>query len=567
MKLRVALAGDLPSDPRIFSRIDLLLGQVSGYLCRRNTHTDLQLLVSPSYSGSEWMTWNETRGFPMCTCNMSADSAYAEQCAQIYREEVSVRNLLGETVCDRADVLLAVWNEDATELSGATWELLRIAYDRKAPCIWISSKSNKIYCLWDSYYKEYTPGYLDAVCEPLPEEDIQPSPIEPTGRILSFWEKLRMRYLRKHRANISVHPSESDRIMDKDFRLEEEAAAGEKIRSALLEKLNQFDAAAIEWNSRFQAMIYQRSILPFVATIFLAVGFYAVNVLGKPLVGLVTLLVKDAEAAQRISGNITMAAGLTAGVGFLVHGMLNLYVYRLSKSSAVYKWQKEFVGNRNMTELLRVLVHFRPYGVALDLRRLCGDDRKLYIAVQHLADDEEPPCQEVNQQNVGYLLQHVKELLEDQISYHEFSVQRYQSIVASLEKWWKRIFYIGFVTVIGRGVLQFILAISPLENAYGFEVNSIMSSFLNMLALLLPAWAGYFSTKVQQNNFRYNLNNHQNMILKLRQMQERVDRLAGQEPVSMEVFRIMANELAETMLVEDTFEWKHQYMNSSVKPL
>lgn len=567
MKLRIALAGELPSDPQIFSRIDLLLGQISGYLCRENTKTTMQLLVSPSYSGKTWITWNETRDFPMCTYNLQADDAYVEQCAQLHREEGALRSLLGENMCDSADVLLAVWNEDVTELSGATWEFLRIAYDKKAPCIWISSKSKNVYCLWDSYYKEYSPAYLDAVCEPLPEEEIQPSPIEPEGKILSFWEKLRVRYLKKHKANISIHPSESDCMLDADFRLEKEASEGEKVRGVLLEKWNQFDAAAIELNSRFQAMIYQRSILPFMATLFLAVGFYAGSVLGKPLSGLIILIVKDAETAQAIAENITVAAGLLAGVGFLIHGMLNLYVYRLSKSQTIYHWQSDFVKNRYMAELLRVLIHFKPYGVELDLRKLCGDDRKIYNAVKHLADEEEPLKQEVNQQKVGYLLQHIKELLEDQISYHEFSVKRYQSIVASLETWWKRIFYIGFIMVIGRGILQFMLAVSPLENAYGFELNSIASSFLNMLALLLPAWAGYFSTKVQQNNFRYNLNNHQNMLRKLRKMQERVERLADQEPIPMEVFQIMAGELAEVMLVEDTSEWKHQYMNSVVKPL
>lgn len=558
MKMRIALAGELPADQQLFGKIDLLVGQISGYLCQDSVDADLQIIVSPSYTGKSWMEWNETHKFPLCVFQVGDSDAGMGLCEQIVRKDTSLRNLLGEAICDKADALIVVWNEDVVELSGATWELMRTAYDRKAPCIWISTKSQQIYCLWESYYKKYTPQYLSAMSEPLQGEELRPSVLEDKkGRLIAFWEKCRIKYLKKHKADTAVYPSEGDYLLKPDFKMETESSAGEAVRRILVDKFELFDAAAIELNSRFQTMLYQRSILPFIATIFLAVGFYVETLLGKTISGII----------PQIASGITLLAGLLAGVGFLIHGCLNLYAFRMSKNTSIYQWQKDFVYDRYVAEILRVLIHFAPYGVGLNLRKLCYKDSKMYMMIKHLADDVEPAEQTLDRKVVLSILQHMKEMLGDQLAYHELSRNRYKSIVEALEKWGGRIFYLGFGMVLGRGLLQFGLSLFPLNEMYGMDMNSIVRSFLNMLALLLPAWAGYFSTKAQQNSFSYNLKNHENMLTKLGAMRERVTHALEQEELPLEVFDILIKEFAELMLVEDTIGWQNQYMNLSMKPL
>ncbi|MDE7271297.1 MAG: hypothetical protein K2N81_12595, partial [Acetatifactor sp.] len=192
----------------------------------------------------------------------------------------------------------------------------------------------------------------------------------------------------------------------------------------------------------------------------------------------------------------------------------------------------------------------------------------------------------LNRRNVLYVQQHVKAMLADQMADHETSVGRYKNIVASLEKFGQILFYSGLFLAVGRECLQFLLAVIPIvSNAVPFEalfsenfyakvtqidwsgMVNILRSFLNMLALLIPAWAGYFTTKVQQNNFRYNLDNHQRMLSRLRQMYERVENAMKQEDIPIEVFNIMIEELAEMMLLEDTISWQQQYRNTAIKPL
>lgn len=558
MKLRIGIAGELPADQRTFGKIDLLMEQIVSHLRRNSPDTELQIMVCPSYTGESWLVWNEAHQYPLCAYTIPDNPEHTEQYAQVIRKDTPLRSLLGEAMCNRTDIFVIAWNEDVTESSGATWELMRIAYDKKVPCIWISSKSQQIYCLWESYYKVYTPAYLETVCIPKPDGMLQPlTAEEKAGGIFSFWERRRKGYLKKYNADQAVHPSEEDSLMKDSFQLETEAAAGETIRHILLDKFKQFDGAAITLNSRFQTMLYQRSVLPLLATLFLAVGFYMEPLLGKILSGIL----------PGMSRTIAVIASLAASTGFLVYGFLNLYVYRLSKSKRIDRWRKGFVFDRYIAELLRVLIHFAPYGVELDLRKLCAHNQDIYKNIQHFTDDAEPREQILDHKTTRHVLRHVTEMLQDQIAYHEASIHRYDNIVHSLEKWGKVICYAGFAIAIGHRGLQFMLTLFPIGIWNELDKIGIIQSFINMLALLLPAWAGYFSTKVQQNNFRFNLDNHRHMLSKLRAIQERVENALKQEDIPLEVLNIMIGELAELMLLEDTIGWQQQYMESTLKPL
>lgn len=558
MKLRIGIAGELPADQRTFGKIDLLMDQICSHLRQNIPDIELLLLVCPSYTGQSWMAWNEKHQYPLCNYTIPADSGPLEPYRQVIRKSTPLRSLLGEAMCNRADIFVVVWSEDVTELSGATWELMRTAYDKKVPCVWISSKSQQIYCLWESYYKEYTPAYLDAVSVPGSAKVLRPLMAEEkAGIIFSFWEKRRIRYLKKYSADLAVHPGEKDCLIMDAFQMEEDAAVGEGIRHILLDELRGFDGAAIALNTRFQTMLYQRSVLPLLATLFLAVGFYAEPLLGRIMSGI----------ASGISQAIAVTASLAASIGFLVYGILNLYVYRLSKSKRIDKWRKGFVFNRYMAELLRVLIHFMPYGVELDLRKLCSGDRDIYNFMQHLADDAEPREILLNHKSTRYVLRHMLEMLQDQIAYHEASVHRYEKIVYSLEKWGKTICYAGFAVVIGHKGLQFMLTLFPIGIWNEVDKKGIIQSLINMLALLVPAWAAYFSTKAQQNNFRFNLDNHRRMLPKLRGIKGRVENALKREDIPLEVLNIMIGELAELMLLEDTIAWQRKYMESTLKPL
>ena len=344
-------------------------------------------------------------------------------------------------------------------------------------------------------------------------------------------------------------------MLDPDYVMAEPFSQGEAVRRELLDRFKAFDSAAIKYNGRFQAMLYQRSVLPFITTIFLAVGFYAETLVGKtlsPVLG---------------AAWITTFAAILAGIGFLIHACLNLYVYRLSKSRQVSEWQECFIKNRYTAEVLRIMIHLLPYGVHPDLRRICSSEKALCAKLMHFDDEIELQQVKTSRETVRDMMQHLRELILDQLSYHEASQKRYESVITHLKKWGQVILYIGFVMVLIRGLLQYILVLYPISTESIFDLNSITRSFLNMMALVLPAWAGYFSTKAQINNFNYNYNNHTQMKNRLQKVLKRVERILEQEHISVEASNKISEELAEILIHEDIAAWEHQYMNSSIKPL
>ena len=96
----------------------------------------------------------------------------------------------------------------------------------------------------------------------------------------------------------------------------------------------------------------------------------------------------DLEALFRTLKEIS-GPSVVAGVGFLIHGILNLYVYILSRSETIKGWHQGFLHDRYIAEILRVLIHFEPYGINLNLRKLCGDNQRIYTTVMRMTGKSE----------------------------------------------------------------------------------------------------------------------------------------------------------------------------------
>lgn len=539
---RLAIAGELPGEPHIFRQIDEQIGQLKGYLYTHGGGDDITILASPSYTGGAWWERMRIAGFPMCGYCMCPDADKLGDCVQVVREDTPLRSVIGEAVCDSADLIFMIWDEDVTQFQGASWELMQLAHLRKVPCMWISSRTMRLYWARESYYEPYVPRQLNLLCEVCGQAGIEPG-TSPDRRIplLGMGRALYQKYLSRYDALSKQNEAEKDRLLRDDFSMGEHMA-GEKLRRVILEEFHRFDEAAIELNSRYLAVIYWQAVLPFVTTVFLAAGSYVEVLLGPLPIPRFLLAV-------------------AAGISFLIYGLLNLYVYYLSRSGAIKQCQSRFVENRYMAEVLRVLVHFIPYGVSMNLRKLCGGNQRAYVTVRRIMEREKPALQEVNKRSVFSMLSHVEEMLEDQLSYHGKSAGRYERILGKLDKWYFWTFGAGFGAVALCSLLQFVLSLFPIAGSLnGVGWNDFVKGFANMLALLLPAWALYFSSKAAQCNFRYNAENHRRMAGRLSEMRDRIRALRQGGDVPMEALNILLEELAETMLLEDAYAWRHQYM-------
>lgn len=555
MIFRLAAGGGLSGRPEVIRRIDELTGQIKAYLSTEGKEKDIQIewLVNPSYTGAGWKEKALADHVRLHLFRLNGEADWSGDCSSTIRADSMFCGLAADWFCANADMILLVWNEEAAEQNGAVWELMQQAYREKVPCIWISSKDNHIHWLQNGYYGEYHPEYLKKLCQTLlVSETDAASEIDKKIPFLSLGDRLQQRFLRKYKASVTVQNPEGDRLLLDTYELP--SGNGAETRKKLLEEFWRYDKKAIELGGSYRAIMYWRAILPMIASLFLAVGFYA-----ETLLGIIPLPWNFKPLPWAV----------LAGFGFLFHGLLNLYVYLLSRDKLVKGWHRGYIDNRNFAELYRVLVHFLPYGMSLNLRRLCGGRPEMYASVRRVVEELRPASFELNSSGTREMLGHVAEMLEDQLAYHRSSADRYSRVTDALERWNRRVFKIGFVVVILRSLLQFFVAYSPLPGEInGTSVNSYVRSFANMLALLLPAWASYFTSKLNQCNYRYHAGNHREMEQSISAQLERVRRLqAAEDSVPLEVLNTLAEEIAELMLVKDTEEWYGKVASSTVTSL
>ncbi len=545
MNFNLAVIGELPDNQRLYDQINELIRLIETSVFGGGDPS-INVLISPEYTGERWKPFVGNR-YPLHGYALAADEDKISGCARSVCIESQVRSVIGEKLCDQSDLLLGVWNESVTEMRSATWELMRQAQLMKIPFIWISSKNpDKIYWARESFFEPYSPDRLKELGENLSADIISAAAPEKRKRsLLSVGERLHSRFLNRHKARWSEIPAQKDVLLRGDFTDKDEKS--ESSRRGLLEQFERFDKAAVDNASRYHAVMYWRAILPLIATVFLGLGFYADPVLSF------------------IPGAVTL--DVIIGVSFLIHGLLNLYVFLLSRDSSVKKWQRHFLNNRYIAEMLRVLIHFTPYGISLDLRKLSGGDKRIHATIRAIVKENENDAVHINKSDAHEILSHVTEMVEDQINYHRLSAQRYKNIVDRLKKWHSVIFKIGFVSVLLRALLQFALIFenkimsNPLALSAG--TYSVIKSYANMFAMMLPAWGSYFLSKLGQCGYEYNYQNHKQMEASLSQELKRLQSAKNLgSSVLLESLEAIAERISEIMLVADTGMW-HSKMKAS----
>lgn len=542
---RIAITGDLPCEGGMHQKMREILDKVCSYLHLENLdQKDRQvwLLLSPIYTERSWEMWAAGTGLPIkCFTAPGLEEWEARQTLCLHTKQ---RDFIGDRICADADLMLAVWDESSEAMNGAVLEILRMARRKDLPCIWVSSRTKKTFWPEETFYMPFSVDKLQNLCKEKTVPQLDPSLKELTEKdrripFLGIGMRLQAAYLKKYKAAPPAVPPAEDQMLKESYDMPGFFREQEPLRKKMLEKFKLFDQAAIRLNKKYLGVIYWQAILPFIITGFLALGFYSEDILGVLF----------------IPRNVLM---VLSGAGFLMNAFLNLYKYRLDKSRTARRWQTSFVQYRGVAELLRVLIHSIPFGVNLDLRKLCAEDPAVFRTVRETAWDDRPGTVHSGRESAQEILLHLKEMVEDQLSYHELSVKRFSGIVKTLNKWASAIFYTGFFFVVARAIFKFVTILHPLpENLLGnVQFNVFAGTGTNMLAMLLPAWAAYFSTKLSQCNYKYDLDNHRHMVSSLRRISDQISMIEENFPeVPLEYVSALGESVAQAMLGEDTAMW------------
>ena len=540
---RIAMAGVCPANTQFQQTLRDLLTQIIRSVQASHKNADIFFVESPYYTDPSMIDLIRETGFPVKSITSPAlDIPGSDQMLCLHTNHP---DFIGENLCADVDMVIAAWDESPDAMDGAILDLLRMARRRKLPCIWVSERTGKVFWPEETLFMPFSEDKLDRYLQTAAVPVLDPASHDYGKKIpfLGIGMRLQSVFLKKYKAAASkVNPVE-DYMLRPDYRLPDAYRNKEPLRKRIIEQFSIFDQAAIALNNKYQAVVYWQAILPFIITCFLAVGFYTETIFG----------------AMSIQSTLLK---VLAGIGFLMNAYLNLYKYRLDRSKTVRHWRTTFAEYRGTAELLRVLAHFIPFGLSLDLLYLCGDDPAVYRTVREIISDTEPGRTEVGQNTAKEILLHLKEMVDDQLSYHKVSEQRYAGVVRSLSKWSQYAFFVGFIFVFLRAVFNFVTILHPVSSAaLGYTtIRTFSSTFANMLAMLLPAWAAYFSSKLSQCNYRYNLDNHRHMIKALEQIREQIHVVEESfTDVPLEYVGALGNSVAQLMLSEDTSMWMRLY--------
>ncbi|MCD8347405.1 MAG: hypothetical protein LUD16_05515 [Lachnospiraceae bacterium] len=447
-----------------------------------------------------------------------------------------VRVASNQELLVQADLFIALWDESFEGQEGAIWDLIQRSKEENIPCIWVSKKEPyRTYWAVVSYFEEYDKDDLRKYCTSIFCRESKPQQ-EKKVPLISLGEKLYTRFLRKYKATDIPDTYEKDVLLDRDGSLSD--AAEEAVRTGLLDQFLKYDERALVYSSRYRASIYWRSILPFLATVFIAIGFYAETLFGFTILS-------------------TQCWEILAGIGFLLHAGVNLYAFYLSKNPQVQSWHADFLKNRVLAEVLRVYIHICPFGYSLNLRTLmdkCGIDMTqksgIYGTLREILRKTENPEIKREKGARDDCLANLRLLVEDQLAYHQKSRKRYEKIADTLSRYGKAMFFAGFLIVVFRGILQFFMpAASWTFTRNGIALKSFVKSFANFLALFIPAWASYFTSKLSLGEFDFMKKNDEEMILCLEQCREILD-AAQQHEVSDDMFQVIVEQVAVLQLSE-----------------
>lgn len=464
----------------------------------------------------------------------------------IKAKSLSYPNTAAEYMVNKSDAVFLMWDGKQNLQDGILWTVLQFCKHKKIPYYLVNTaRPEDVSFSSDAYYVPYTTEHVEQYVAGL--YDYQEAPEENKPIFLSgLWKALHDRFIRKYKLKAKNIPYVEDKILSPDYFPQDDKR--KKNHTMLTEYFAYYDQKAVDASTMYRASVYFRSILPFLTTIFIAVGFYAETVL--------TFI-----AGKWLPVFKPNFLAILAGVGFLIHALLNWYAGQMAKNSSVERLRKEYIEARFIAEYLRVVIHSEVYGIQVDSINMNDAlvEKRILAKLHHIIRQQEPVSYVQTKAVMDEAVANFEALIADQKVYHENCINRYSLITRHLKKTASVVAAAGITIVIARGFLQFVIPFASVGlnlsgQINGVRIDSFIKSFANMLALVVPAWASYFSAKLSMNNYEWLRNDSIQVKAGLAHIAKRLEDVKKRNNNSYQVISDIANDIM-ALTREDYTGW------------
>lgn len=578
--IRIAIAGAFPEEQNnrkvILSKferiIDDTIKHISKYANVKYGYSDKQPTIQfltasflmddnllkalkQHYSGYRFMNATES----IIGCRNGIRTSEEAPDGRNYTASAVPYGLIFSWMCDQTDYAVII-NDDVSPLLR---DFIKHCKYESVPAVNISTAAER-HMLWSetSYYDSYDNDKLEKYLESLIKtESIHPE-MEEKDKIFGhklLWGNLYSRFMKKYKARMVNEIITKDTILEADHTINSVSETAEDTRKKLLGLFYEYDNIAIKYADKYRSSIYLRAVIPLFVTIVLAIGFYTETLLSPWQI--------------TIPGLHLHLWAVVAGIGFFLHALLNLYIYTLSENKTIHSWHRYFIDNRFIAETLRLAIHFIPFGIPVNylfhLNKYGSKNKNNRNSIQKLRNILKGiglPELNYNSSISSQCIDSLEELINNQIDYHKKTANQYAKVYNSLKRFGKVVFYIGFIFVLFRGGLQLYLSFHIPSGHLDNTDLQIIKSFANMLALLFPSWAAYFSSKQTLCNFEGLYNNDINMLEELSTIKQMINDEQQKESVTYTDMYYLSKDV-NSIILGEVSEWYSQINSRKVTRL
>jgi hypothetical protein len=438
----------------------------------------------------------------------------------------------GTVLLEHTDILLAFWDGLPAKGPGGTGDIVELAAEKSIPVIHIK-KDMEVVCEKKVFWKEAIEKEIRGILTPF--EDIKN---EENFPYIYFNENLeRKSYAPVYNYIVKLF---SPKYNEKDIYDTQSST----VSPTTITDFNQTqyfdyffqeaDSLAVLYSDYYRSAGSLRALIPLIANIALAVGFYW----------------RWGE-----NSNIINVIGFSLQV-VLLYWMVRVIGERNEKN----KWHQKFIDYRILAECLKNQSFLVPFGITLREVRISAYNKNDSISwinwqLRNVIRDLGLPNIAIDKSTLEDALSNLNnKLIVEQINYHKKNWYKIGVIAKRLEKLAVVLFTLGALATVTRVIIHYACQINPNLIWLPSPEHKVIKlpTFINMISLLLPAFGTAAFSLGGQAGFDKLVQRHNYMQEQLKNMSDEINEPKDESflKIRNRVFKIIS------FMIDEVADWR-----------
>lgn len=445
----------------------------------------------------------ESRSEYLCLLN-KASAVYQIDFGRIGNDEAYLN--AGTVMLDYTDILLAFWDGKPSRGAGGTADIIELAEENGIPIICID-RNFTVNCNKNLNWKMIIRKYIERLIIPFDESDKNktfPTIYFKEETTLKKGWQLYNNLLKLFSTKKKVNMNDQNSIMKSE--IEDNYSDFSEIKKYFNTYEIIADNRAIYYSNQYHSAGIFKCIIPLLATIALALGFY---------------------------WNWAVKENIINVIGFLLQAILLYIMARFIGINADKKqWHQKFIDYRILAECLRYKPFLMSYGITLRQIRIPAYNQNTNLSwinwyIRCIVRDYGLPNEKISEKSMNDILDLFRyDILDDQRNYHIEKAEKHKTIAHKLEKLSLLFFVLGAIVTLLRVIIHYVFIRSNIEWFPNVHCKLIrIPTLFNLLSLLFPAIGSVFAAIEAQAGFKRLSERHSFMIDQLNIFISEIDEL------------------------------------------